>query len=76
MTEQPPPRPTLGDKLALVAMIMAAVILILVGFVLIAAVVKDELNATAIVTVLGGMFTTLTGLVLTNLIRSNGKEDK
>lgn len=76
MTEQPPPRPSLGDKLALVAMIMAAVILTLVGFVLAVAAFRDQLNATAVVTVLGGMFTTITGLVLTNLLRSNGKEDK
>ena len=75
MTEQPPRQPTTGDKLALVAMVIAGVVTALIVFVIVVGAVQGKLNPTAVATMLGGILTTIMGLLFTAFIKSNGKKE-
>jgi len=74
MSDQPPRQPSTGDKLALVAMIIASVMTALIVFVIVVGAIQRQLNPTAVATMLGGILTTIMGLLFTAIIKSNGKK--
>jgi hypothetical protein len=74
VTEQPPRQPTASDKLALVAMVIAGVMTALIVFVIVVGVFQGELNPTAVATMLGGILTTIMGLLFAAYLKTNGKD--
>jgi len=56
-------------------MIIAGVLTSLIVFVIVVGAIQGELNPTAVATMLGGILTTIMGLLFTALIKSNGKRD-
>lgn len=74
--KRPPAPPDPLDLLALVAVSVAIIVTFLIAFVIIVGALKGSLNFTAVATMLGGILTTMFGIVVQYQLSRNKRKDK